>query len=240
MLPDGHRHRRMLRTREAAEYTGLAKSTLEKLRVHGGGCPYIRIGRVVVYDPADLDAWLASHRRVSTSDIASRKRRHMAWARKPNQRGIKIHRNYSVDEAARVTGYAEGTIRRWIRSGSLPALVDRKPILILGGDFSDYFDARKRSGPKLRAHECYCLKCRAPREPALGMADYVPLTKSTGNLRALCGACGSLMHKAIRAAALAALRSVLDVTAQEADRHIEDSPSPSLDDHLDKEPNADA
>jgi len=63
-----HNRRSMLRTSEAARYTGLAKSTLEKLRVTGGGCRYIRIGRVVVYDPADLDDWLASHRRKSTSD----------------------------------------------------------------------------------------------------------------------------------------------------------------------------
>jgi excisionase family DNA binding protein len=60
--------RMMVRTREAATYTGLAKSTLEKLRVTGGGCPYMRVGRVVVYDPDDLDAWLASHRRTSTSE----------------------------------------------------------------------------------------------------------------------------------------------------------------------------
>lgn len=57
-----------LRTRQAAAYTGLAKSTLEKLRVSGGGCPYIRVGRVVLYDPDELDAWLSSHRRRSTSD----------------------------------------------------------------------------------------------------------------------------------------------------------------------------
>ncbi len=57
-----------LRTRDAAAYTGLAKSTLEKLRVNGRGCPYIRIGRAVLYDPDDLDAWLAAHRRKSTSD----------------------------------------------------------------------------------------------------------------------------------------------------------------------------
>jgi excisionase family DNA binding protein len=68
MISDPSPRRRMLRTREAATYTGLAKSTLEKLRVRGGGCPYIRVGRVVVYDPTDLDAWLASHRRTSTSD----------------------------------------------------------------------------------------------------------------------------------------------------------------------------
>jgi len=59
-----------LRTRQAAAYTGLAKSTLEKLRVHGGGSPYMRIGRVVLYDPDDLDVWLAAHRRTSTSDNA--------------------------------------------------------------------------------------------------------------------------------------------------------------------------
>ena len=57
-----------LRTRDAARYTGLAKSTLEKLLVTGGGATYIRVGRVVLYDPDDLDAWLAAHRRKTTSD----------------------------------------------------------------------------------------------------------------------------------------------------------------------------
>ena len=61
-------NRAKLRTRAAAAYTGLAESTLEKLRVHGGGSPYMRVGRVVVYDPDDLDIWLASHKRTSTSD----------------------------------------------------------------------------------------------------------------------------------------------------------------------------
>ncbi len=57
-----------LRTRQAAAYSGLAESTLEKLRVRGDGCPYLRVGRVVLYDPDELDAWLAKHRRTSTSD----------------------------------------------------------------------------------------------------------------------------------------------------------------------------
>ena len=68
MQGENLRNKRMLRTGEVAAYTGIAKSTLEKLRVYGGGCPYIRIGRSVVYDPADLDEWLAQHRRKSTSD----------------------------------------------------------------------------------------------------------------------------------------------------------------------------
>jgi predicted DNA-binding transcriptional regulator AlpA len=60
--------RKKLNTPQAAEYLGLGKSTLDKLRVTGGGPAYIKIGKRVVYDPADLDAWFAKHRRTSTSE----------------------------------------------------------------------------------------------------------------------------------------------------------------------------
>jgi excisionase family DNA binding protein len=61
-------HNRLLSTTEAAHYCGSTKSTLEKLRLLGGSAPYIKLGRKVVYDPADLDAWLTEKRRRSTSD----------------------------------------------------------------------------------------------------------------------------------------------------------------------------
>lgn len=57
-----------LRTPDAATHVGLAASTLEKLRVVGGGPVFMKLGRAVVYDVADLDAWLAAQRRTSTSD----------------------------------------------------------------------------------------------------------------------------------------------------------------------------
>lgn len=56
------------RTDKAAEYIGLAKSTLEKLRLTGCGPMFSKLGRTVVYDVTDLDAWVASRRRESTSD----------------------------------------------------------------------------------------------------------------------------------------------------------------------------
>ena len=59
---------RMLRTPEAAEYCGSSASTFEKLRLYGGGPRFVKMGRRVVYDPADLDSWLVSNRRASTSD----------------------------------------------------------------------------------------------------------------------------------------------------------------------------
>lgn len=61
-------NRPKVRTGGAASYSGLAESTLEKLRVSGDGPRYIRVGRVVVYDLDDLDEWLNSHKRNSTSE----------------------------------------------------------------------------------------------------------------------------------------------------------------------------
>jgi predicted DNA-binding transcriptional regulator AlpA len=61
--------KRVLRTPQAAEYVGLSASTLEKLRLTGGGPTYQKAGaKIVVYRPEDLDAWLNSHQRRSTSD----------------------------------------------------------------------------------------------------------------------------------------------------------------------------
>ena len=59
---------RFVRTQAAADYTGLAKSTLEKLRMTGSGPTYSSLGRVVVYETADLDEWIAAHKRRSTSE----------------------------------------------------------------------------------------------------------------------------------------------------------------------------
>ena len=51
-----------LRTPDAAIYVGTAQSTLEKLRTLGRGPAYIKLGRAVIYDTADLDAWLHANR----------------------------------------------------------------------------------------------------------------------------------------------------------------------------------
>ncbi len=56
----------------AAGYLGLSVSTLNKLRVFGGGPIFLKLGRRVAYDVTDLDAWLASKRRRSTSDAGVR------------------------------------------------------------------------------------------------------------------------------------------------------------------------
>jgi hypothetical protein len=55
---------------EAAEYLKLSPRTLEKLRVGGGGPPFRKLGRRVVYALADLEEWAARGKCESTSDPA--------------------------------------------------------------------------------------------------------------------------------------------------------------------------
>lgn len=55
-----------IRVKEAAEYVGLSKSSLDKLRCFGGGPRYFKLGRAVVYATADLDIWMAERARLST------------------------------------------------------------------------------------------------------------------------------------------------------------------------------
>lgn len=60
-----------LRPPAAAVYVSLAVSTLAKMRLRGDGPLYSKAGRrAVVYDKRDLDAWLDSRKRRSTSDAA--------------------------------------------------------------------------------------------------------------------------------------------------------------------------
>ncbi len=59
----------LLRTAEAAPLAGVATKTLENWRTLGLGPKFIKAGRRVFYDPADLLAWRDENRVGSTSQI---------------------------------------------------------------------------------------------------------------------------------------------------------------------------
>lgn len=59
---------RKLSCDEAASFLGLSRSWLAKLRVTGGGPPYLKIGKRVLYEESDLQLWAMSRRRLHTSD----------------------------------------------------------------------------------------------------------------------------------------------------------------------------
>lgn len=63
---------RRVRTPQAASIVGLSTSTLEQDRITGRlKIPFLKLGRAVLYDVAELENWLRQHRRNSTSEYFS-------------------------------------------------------------------------------------------------------------------------------------------------------------------------
>ena len=58
----------ILDTDQAAHYLGLAKSTVEKMRVYGGGPRFLKLNRSVRYRSEDLDDWLRANIVSNTSE----------------------------------------------------------------------------------------------------------------------------------------------------------------------------
>ncbi len=148
-------------------------------------------------------------------------------AKRINPNRVKLHRSYTVGELADVLEVHKNSVRQWHRSGLVP--VDRcKPMLFQGGDVRAFLKKRNAD----RKIPCppgtlYCVRCRAARAPALGMIDYVPLTPTSGNVRALCSVCETIMHRRIQLTALATKMPGLAVHMAEAQPRLRERPNPS-------------
>lgn len=57
-----------MRVHEAARYTGLSVSTLNKLRCWGGSARYVKRGKTILYQRQWLDEWLIARSVTSTSE----------------------------------------------------------------------------------------------------------------------------------------------------------------------------
>ena len=151
--------------------------------------------------------------------------------RRLDHRRISKYRNYTLAEIAACLAVCRGTVRRWIKDG-LPALRDIKPMLVLGGDLIDFLKARRTPHQKCRLAECYCFSCRMPRQAAGGLAEVRWDTTSTGNLRALCAVCNTVMHKRISAAHLSEVQAILEVSIVQAFEPISDRRPACSNDHF--------
>lgn len=148
--------------------------------------------------------------------------------RHPNHRLAKVHRSYTVEEAACLFGVHRNTVREWIRRG-LPTCDDTRPTLLLGRDLTAFLRARRtKNRQSCAAGEIYCMRCRVPRVPAGGMADYEPKTPTLGNLIGICPQCEALMYRRINLTRLHEIRGVLEIRMPQGLEHIGDSADPSV------------
>lgn len=148
--------------------------------------------------------------------------------RQPNPRLVKIHRNYTVEEAATVLDVHRNTVRHWVQQG-LPTTDQLRPMLILGSDLFAFLHRRRAKNKRpCQPGQIYCVCCRVPQAPAGDMADYQPRTETLGDLIGLCPTCETLMYRRVSLAKLGQVRGKLEVTFPKAERHIDESPQPSV------------
>lgn len=110
-------------------------------------------------------------------------------------RRAKVHRSYTVAEAAGLFGVHRNTVRHWIKAG-LPVVSAGRSHLILGRDLGPFLTARQaRRKRTCSPGQLYCLKCREPQRPREGSVKVVSGGGPTANVAALCEVCGTRMHR---------------------------------------------
>ncbi len=154
-------------------------------------------------------------------------------ARKANWRALRIHRSYTVNEAARTLCVGKPTVRRWIKAG-LPIIDDQKPMMILGRDLLGYLKARKKPKKSCNLDQCFCFKCCEPRMGAYQEAEIVSIVPSSANIRMLCERCATIMHKRMSWTQIEALTEILTVSASQALKHLIEAAQPCLNVHYEE------
>jgi hypothetical protein len=148
--------------------------------------------------------------------------------RHPNPRLVKIHRNYSVEEVARLFGFHKNTVRNWISQG-LATIDDHRPTLIHGRELSRFlYERRQNTKQPCGPGRIYCIACRAPKVPAGNMVDCTPTDSLAANLCGICPDCDRLIYRRVNLAKIDAVRGSLEITFTQADPRIGGSTVPSV------------
>jgi len=129
----------------------------------------------------------------------------MSWSnnghsrrRRYNVNLIKLSCSYDPAEVAKLLGIHRNTVRHWLKGGLTP-LDNRRPILVSGAALKAFI----RTGQQARRQKCapgefFCFRCRAPRRPWGGLADFSVFNEKIVKAVAFCSVCETAMHRTIQ------------------------------------------
>ncbi len=148
--------------------------------------------------------------------------------RHPNPQLVKSHRTYSVEEIARLLDVHKNTVRGWVKQG-LQSVDEQRPAIFHGPVLVAFLQRRRASAKRpCPAGHIYCLPCRAPKAPAGNMAEFVPVSDATGNLRGICPDCDRLIHRRANRTKIGAIQGNLEITFAGASPRIREMITPSV------------
>ena len=148
--------------------------------------------------------------------------------RRVNPNVVKLNRTYDAAQLAACCGVHKNTVLNW-REAGLEPIDSSRPILFHGSVVRAFLKQRNAG----RTQPCgpgklYCFRCREPRPPAFMLVEYVPVTARSGNLKAFCETCETVMHRKARRAELESIMPGLEVQFAERLLRLVGRPSPSL------------
>jgi hypothetical protein len=148
--------------------------------------------------------------------------------KRPNYQLAKIHRNYTVDQAGLLFGVHRNTVRHWIKRG-LPVIPGR-PLLILGRDLRAFLQKQREQAKRhCQSGEIYCMRCREPRMPAVGMVEYQRIALTRARFVALCSRCGTVMYRSVNPTNLPPILASMLVRLPAGSEHIGGTSQPIVD-----------
>jgi hypothetical protein len=155
--------------------------------------------------------------------------------RRHNARRLKSLRTYNVREAAKATGATLETVRRW-RAAGLEPVHGVYPTIYRGVDVIAFLKQRetKRQAP-CGPGRMYCFRCKVPKTPAFGEAEFWPDGTRLGTLVGLCPDCAATMNRRTSIAKLKAATGGLSITIKPADSHLVETAHPSSNPHPERE-----
>lgn len=148
-------------------------------------------------------------------------------------RRAKVHRSYSIAEAALRFGVHRNTVRHWIKGG-LPTVRCGRLVLILGRHLRPFLAERQASRRRAcGTGQMFCLRCREPRSALSGTVRAVAAMATSVNLAGRCAVCDARMHRRVRISDLQA--AGFEVRTRQGEEDIADSAPAPLNCHLDRD-----
>jgi hypothetical protein len=148
--------------------------------------------------------------------------------RRAKLNSVKLYYSYSVNELAHCCGVHKNTVRNWQRDGLEP-IDNARPVLFQGAIVRAFLSRRKANCKRpCPPGTLFCLKCRRPRRPALGMVEYRSLRPASGDLCAICETCETIMHRRVREGDLAKVMPNLAVQFVHGAPRLQGRTAPSL------------